>query len=127
MLRGALVLVVIVHLLPALGLLGPQMIERGYGVDVDSPDLAVLLIHRAALFALLAMVGLSGAIVADWRRPATAVLLASMFAYLLVTVACAWLIGPPGAPIWRVFWIDLVAGLVLAGAAIVDARSQRQR
>jgi hypothetical protein len=49
----ALVLSGLIHLLPLAGVAGPSRVAGMYDVRLDGPDLAVLLVHRAVLFALL--------------------------------------------------------------------------
>ena len=49
----ALLIAGAIHLLPLSGVTGAAALERLYGVAVDSPDLALLLRHRAVLFGLL--------------------------------------------------------------------------
>ncbi len=44
----------LIHALPLVGALGPAQVAKMYDVKVEGPDLAVLLVHRAVLFGLLA-------------------------------------------------------------------------
>jgi hypothetical protein len=48
-----LVLVALIHLLPLAGVLGVAKLEGAYGVQIEGPDLAVLMRHRALMFGLL--------------------------------------------------------------------------
>ena len=58
----------LIHLLPLVGALGPSRVARLYDVTIDSPDLAVLLVHRAVLFGLLGA-ALVAAIGCEEARP----------------------------------------------------------
>jgi hypothetical protein len=49
-----LLLVAFVHLTPLVGVLGTERLEALYGLPIAGPDLAILMRHRAVLFALLA-------------------------------------------------------------------------
>jgi hypothetical protein len=48
-----LVMVAVIHLLPAVGVGGRAPLERRYGTAVDEPNLLVLMRHRAVRFGLL--------------------------------------------------------------------------
>ena len=50
---AALLLMALVHLPPLLGVLGVERLAALYGIDVASPDLEILMRHRAVLFGLL--------------------------------------------------------------------------
>jgi hypothetical protein len=43
----------VIHLMPAAGVLGRSALTRLYAVEIDDPDLEILLRHRSVLFALL--------------------------------------------------------------------------
>ena len=50
----ALMLVVAaIHLVPLIGFFGAKRLESLYGIDADTPDLQILMRHRAVLFGML--------------------------------------------------------------------------
>lgn len=52
--RLALLMTAVIHVLPVLGVFGAARLRRLYGVQPDEPNLELLLRHRAVLFGLLA-------------------------------------------------------------------------
>lgn len=99
----ALAAAAIIHLLPAAGILGPATLERLYGLPVDTPELALLLRHRAVLFLLLGL-GLLGAFRwTAWRLPMLVAALLSMGSFMALA-------GTPGDTLTpalvRVWWVD---------------------
>ncbi len=51
----------VIHLLPLIGVLGPQRLQALYGLAFDEPNLLILMQHRAVLFGLLGAFLLSAA------------------------------------------------------------------
>lgn len=99
--RLVFVAVGVVHLLPATGVLGQRVLERAYGVALNSPDLVVLMQHRALMFALLGVASGVAAWQAAWRLPVGIAALVSMLGFVLIAWAT-----PHGAAIHRVVWVD---------------------
>ena len=60
---GTLVAAGVIHLLPAVGAAGPTWLARLYDVEVDDPDVVLLLRHRAVLFGMVGAVLLAGVVV----------------------------------------------------------------
>lgn len=111
----ALLIAGAIHLLPLSGVMGATALERLYGVAVDSPDLAVLLRHRAVLFGLLGAFLVVAAFRPAWRLAGLLAGLASVLAFLLL----AWLEPGWGEAIRRVVVADLVAlGALLVGLPV---------
>jgi len=110
----ALALSGVIHLLPLVGVAGPSRVARMYDVRVDGPDLAVLLVHRAVLFGLLAALLFGGAFVDDLQPYAIGAGLASDVAFLVVARA------HPGlnAAMQRVVRADVVSVVLLVVAAV---------
>jgi hypothetical protein len=111
--RIALCIVSLIHLLPLLGVTGRVALEKAYGIPVESPDLQLLLQHRAVLFGLLGVTCLIAAFNAPWRLAVWCAAMVSTCSFMLL----AWLAPGYNAAIARVVWFDIVAiaMLLLAG------------
>ncbi|MGB8328550.1 MAG: hypothetical protein WCE62_00375 [Polyangiales bacterium] len=48
-----MLIVAAIHLVPITGFFGARRLSALYGIEVDSPDLEILMRHRAALFGIL--------------------------------------------------------------------------
>lgn len=109
-----LVVIGLVNLVPGLVGLSLERAETAYAVDIDGPDLAVVMRHRAVL---LSLVGLA-MVVAPWvpeiRGAALTGGIVSMTAFVVIAVTTRGL----GEKLRRVMWVDVVA-LVLAAVAAV--------
>jgi hypothetical protein len=112
--RTALCIVSMIHLLPLMGVTGRTALEKAYGISVDSPDLQLLLQHRAVLFGLLGVACAIAAFNTLWRPAVWCAALISTCSFMLL----AWLMPSYNAAIARVVWVDAmaVAMLLLAGA-----------
>jgi hypothetical protein len=111
----ALVVAGIIHLLPAAGMLGPDRLQALYGVQLDDPNLVILLRHRALLFALLGLLLVAAAFRAEWRGIALAAGYASVLGFLaFASVATGY--NAELARVVRADWIALAA-LVVATVA----------
>jgi hypothetical protein len=112
--RATLCIVSLIHLLPLVGLAGRTALENAYGIPVDSPDLQLLLQHRAVLFGLLGTACLMAAFNAPWRPAVWCAALISICSFMLL----AWSMPSYNAAIARVVSVDAVAlaMLLLAGA-----------
>ncbi len=47
-----LIVVGVIHLLPLVGVIGPEKLSALYGIQIADPNLAILMRHRAILFGL---------------------------------------------------------------------------
>ncbi len=115
--RTALCIVSLIHLLPLIGVTGRTALEKAYGIPVDSPDLQLLLQHRAVLFGLLGAACAIAAFKAPWRPAVWGAALISTCSFMLL----AWNLPSYNASIARVVWADAiaVAMLLIAGAVYV--------
>lgn len=114
---GSLLVQGLVHVTPLVGVLGPRALARLYAVQVDEPNLAVLMRHRAVLFGILGAFCLWAAFVPEYQVPAFIGAFASLTSFLLLTFGSA---GCNPA-VRRVAWIDVGALLCLlvgAGARL---------
>lgn len=113
----------IIHLIPLSGVLGASHLTSLYGVTIDDPNMAILMRHRAVLFALLGALMVWAAF-----RPSLQPL--AITAGLISTLAFLWLaLSTPGynASIARVVSADIVAigCLIIAMIAHMAARKSQ--
>ena len=115
--RAALCIVSLIHLLPLVGVSGRIALEKAYGIPVNSPDLQLLLQHRAVLFGLLGVACAIAAFNPPWRPAVWCAALISTCSFILL----AWLAPTYNAALARVVSFDIVAiaMLFLAGAVYV--------
>lgn len=112
LLAAALLAAGVVHLLPVLGVLGGERLHALYGVRVQSPDLLLLLRHRAVLFGILGAAFIAAAFLPAWRVPAAAAALLSILAFIALALTGE----PVNAALQRVMWVDVALCLpLLAG------------
>jgi hypothetical protein len=105
----------LIHLLPLLGVSGRKALEKVYGIPVDSPDLQLLLQHRAVLFGLLGSACLIAAFNAPWRPAVWCAALISTCSFMLL----AWMAPSTNSAIARVVWADGVAIAALLVALFI--------
>ena len=104
------------HAPAALGALAPDALIALYGLGAGDTDLRIVLQHRAALFAMMAIAGFAAAAVPRWRPPAAILAGWSMATFLGYYLAA----GAPDGPLRKIAMADgagmavlLVLGLAL--------------
>jgi hypothetical protein len=112
----ALLVAGIIHLLPVPGAMGVSTLARLYGIEVNDPNTAILLQHRALLFGVLGVLMLS-AIALPWLR-VTALTVALFSAASFIAVAIA--VGGYNPAIGRVVVADIVASVLLAAGLVAE-------
>jgi len=112
----ALLVAGIIHLLPVPGVMGASTLARLYAIEVNDPNMAILLRHRAILFGVLGMLMLS-AIVLPWLR-VTALTVALFSAASFIVVAMA--VGGYNPAIGRVVVADVVASVLLLAGLVTE-------
>ena len=112
----ALIISGIVHLAPAVGVLGAPKLQSLYGVMLDDPDLVVLMRHRAVLFGLIGGFALIAAFKTSLQLPALVISTVSVVAFL----AIAWPATALNAPLLRVFRIDVALAVILLPALALN-------
>lgn len=107
----------LIHLAPVVGVLSAGRLEALYGVPVDSPDLAVLLRHRAVLFGILGGLLVAAIVDHDYRWLALVAVLVSDLAYAALCLVHR----DHNARLAAVLRADLVSivVLVVAGVALI--------
>jgi hypothetical protein len=115
-----LIIAAIIHLLPAAGMAGPAMLQRLYGLETASPDLLIMMQHRALLFLLLGLFLLIAAFRPAWQPAAIIAGLISACGF----VVFAKMIGDYSPAIARVVMFDLVAvaALLVSGLVLLFSR-----
>jgi hypothetical protein len=112
----ALLVAGLIHLLPVPGVMGPSTLARLYGIEVNDPNTAILLQHRALLFGVLGVLMLS-AIALPWLRvTALSVGLFSAASYIVIAMA----VGGYNPAIGRVVFADVVASMLLTAGLAVE-------
>jgi len=106
-----------INLAPVLGAVAPQRMTALYGVDLEHPNLQILMRHRAVLFGVVGGLLLVTAFYPPLRTLGYAAGFASMLSFLLI----AWLVGGYSAEIERVIVVDGIGVAALAGAGLVHA------
>lgn len=109
-------LAALVHLVPAAAVFSKARVEALYGVGVVSPELELLLRHRALLFGVVAALLLVAALRPELRPLAGALALVSMLGYVLL----AWQVGTEQAALLRVLRVDLLVSLLLSAALVAE-------
>jgi hypothetical protein len=107
----------VINFAPAVGLVSPERMGAFYGVDLDDPNLQILMRHRAILFGIVGGLLFVAAFHPPLRPLGYVVGFSSMLSFLLI----AWMVGGYNAEIQRVIVIDAVGIAALAGAALVHA------
>jgi hypothetical protein len=107
----------VINFAPALGLVSPGRMGPFYGIDLDDPNLQILMRHRAILFGLVGGLLFVAAFHPPLRALGYVVGFSSMVSFLLI----AWMVGGYNAEIQRVIAIDAVGITALAGAVLVHA------
>jgi hypothetical protein len=107
----------VINFAPVLGLFSPERMGPFYGIDLDDPNLQILMRHRAILFGLVGGLLFVAAFHPPLRALGYVVGFSSMVSFLLI----AWMVGGYNAEIQRVMAIDAVGIVALAGAALVHA------
>ncbi len=115
---GSLLVAGLIHLLPAVGILGADVLDRLYGTETASADVEVLLRHRAVLFAILGVATLTAAILRRAQITLLVINLVSVATFALL----ASVTSGTSPEIDRVTAVDVV----LAGAIMI-ALSARGR
>ena len=106
-----------VNLAPVLGAVSADRMTAFYGVDLEDPNLQILMRHRAVLFGVVGGLLLVAAFHPPLRTLGYVVGFSSMLSFLLI----AWLVGEYSAEIQRVILVDVVGIAALAGASLVHA------
>ncbi len=112
----------LVHLLPAVGVLGAERLSALYGIGFDEPNLALLMRHRAVLFGLLGALLLAAAVRPHLRPLAFVAGFGSVGSFLLLAGASEVYTDP----VARVIAVDVGALACLIVGAAAHAVQRRR-
>lgn len=110
-----LVMVAVIHLLPAVGVGGRAPLERLYGTAVDEPNLLVLMRHRAVRFGLLGAFLLAAAFDRRLHFAGLVAGLVSVGSFLVLASRT----GVMNAHARRICVVDAVAAACLLGGLLL--------
>jgi hypothetical protein len=110
---ATLLIVGIIHLLPAIGVLSAARISALYGIAVPEPNLELLLRHRAVLFALLGGFFVFAAFQPRYQAAAFVAGLVSVVSFLVLVFR----VGGINRQLSRVVIADVLASLLLLAGA----------
>ena len=114
----ALMLVVaVIHLIPITGFFSAKRLTALYGVEVDNPDLEILMRHRAVLFGILGTFFAYAAFVPALQPIAFIAAAASLTTFFYLAAA----VGSYGPPLRKVVVADVIAVVCLAAAVLLYA------
>jgi hypothetical protein len=100
---------------PLIGIVSVARLKVLYGPPIESPDLAILMRHRALLFGLIGSFIIYAAFTLDLRGLAFVAGFVSMLGFVVI----ARLVGGYRARVAKVVRIDLVASALLAVALVL--------
>ena len=106
-----------INLAPVFGAVSTERMGAFYGVDLQSPNLQILMRHRAVLFGIVGGLLLVAAFYPPLRTLGYVVGFSSMLSFLVI----AWRVGEYGAEMRRVVLMDAVGVAALAAAGLVHA------
>lgn len=102
----------IIHLLPLSGVLGGQRLMALYGIEINDPNLLIMMQHRAVLFGILGLFLIISAVRSELQRPAIIAGLISTLSFIAIAL---W-VGGYNELIQRVIVADVIAIACLLGA-----------
>lgn len=109
----------LINFTPVLGILGQERLAKFYGVKVTSPDLLLLLQHRALLFGIIGGLILVSVVRHELRKLAATMGFISMVGYIIL----AFSVGAVNDALIKVAYYDIGA-LFLLMAALILQRQQ---
>ena len=112
---AVLLLVAAMHALPLVGVLGASKLSSLYGIEVQEPNLEILLRHRAVLFGLLAALLTYCAFQPQLHRLG----LVAAFVSVATFLAFAQIVGGYNSSLATVVRVDIIAlVLLIIGGAV---------
>ncbi|MFK7964322.1 MAG: phosphopantetheine adenylyltransferase [Burkholderiaceae bacterium] len=118
----SLIVVALIHILPVAGFLSVDRIAALYEIEIEEPNLEILMRHRAIMFGMLSAFLFYAAFNPSLQPIAFAMTFISVLAFLYLAVT----VGPYNAAIKRVVIADVVALIVLVGGCAAWWLRQKQ-
>lgn len=112
------VIVGLINFAPLMGVIGGERLSSMYGVSITSPDLIVLMRHRAVLFGIVGAFIILAAFKPELRTAASLFGYISMISYVVLVLTDR----AVNANLDRVMQIDVIA-IILLTVAVVLGRS----
>ena len=115
-----LLVVAAIHLVPITGFFGNERLSALYGIDIDSPDLAILMRHRAVLFGILGAFFAYAAFTPALQPLAFVAAAASLVTFFYLAVSA----DSYGPAIRKIVIADVVAAIALVIAVALYLTQQ---
>lgn len=119
---ASFLIIAFIHAVPVVGFIGADNLERLYGVSLESPELVLLMRHRAVLFGILAMILCLGAFQSRYRVLAFVCAAGSLLPFFYLTLTAA----SYNAAILHLLQADFVALLALIVAGSLHLLGMKQ-
>ena len=108
-------LVGLINVLPVIGMLGADRLQSAYGIALDSPELEILLRHRALLFGLIGGFVLVSLRLPQYQGAALTLAGCSMAGFLLLALT----VGSSGESLRGILVADVLGLAALAIATVL--------
>ena len=118
---GLLIVVGLINFLPILGVLSADRLSQAYNTPITSPDLEILMRHRALLFGIVGGFVLYAVFVPAYQGAAMLMAGVSMFGFLLLV----WQVGGYNTALRKVMLVDVVGILCLAATTVLKYGVER--
>ena len=112
----------LLNLAPLIGVISADQLQGMYGVPIDSPDLEVLMRHRAILFGIVGGFVLFAAFRPALQGMAATAALVSMLSFILLAV----IVGNVGDNVHKVVIADVIGSAALLLVLAVDWLRERR-
>ena len=112
----------LLNLAPLIGVISADQLQGMYGVPIDSPDLEVLMRHRAILFGIVGGFVLFAAFRPALQGMAATAALVSMLSLILLAV----IVGNVGDNVHKVVIADVIGSAALLLVLAVDWLRERR-
>lgn len=118
--KGLLLMAGLINFVPLAGVTGDALLQSSYGIEIASPELSLLLRHRAVLFGIVGGLLLVAAFKPAMRSVASVCGMVSMVSF----AALYGIIGPQAPQLAGVLRADIVGIAALAVAIGLSAKGK---